>query len=161
MSYEGTRLAVKQILLDELDGGGYRPWFYNQTAAPLDILATKSALFGPNLVVQDMGAQFGGEVVDYEQGLAFVTFHGSGHMVPQFRPQAALHFLNQFLKGQPLSPLLPKNATLAKLSNHDFRSAIDEWTESAMKEPYVTQDVAVGADNAQESSVEWPLVLED
>jgi len=161
VSYEGTRLAVKQILLDELDGGGYRPWFYNQTAAPLEILATKSALFGPNLVVQDMGAQFGGEVVDYEQGLAFVTFHGSGHMVPQFRPQAALHFLNQFLKGQPLSPLLPKNATLAKLSNHDFRSAVDEWTESAMKEPYVTQDVAVRADNAQESSVEWPMVLED
>lgn len=116
VSYEGTRLAVKQIQLDELDGGSYRPWFYNQTAAPLDVLATKSALFGPNLVAQNLGAQFGGEVVkyvifflfqmswlrtafvcecyyltqlyhlnichfiSYQEGLAFVTFHGSGHM---------------------------------------------------------------------------------
>jgi Serine carboxypeptidase len=32
-----------------------------------------------------VGAQYGGEVVNYEEGLAFVTFHGSGHMVPQFR----------------------------------------------------------------------------
>ncbi len=27
------------------------------------------------------GAQFGGEVTDYKNGLKFVTFHGSGHMV--------------------------------------------------------------------------------
>jgi len=81
VSYEGTRLAVKQIGLEELDGGSYRPWFYNQTGASMKVLMEKSALFGPNLVAQDMGAQFAGEVTDYEQGLAFVTFHGSGHMV--------------------------------------------------------------------------------
>ncbi len=81
VSYEGTRLAVKQIGINELDGGGYRPWFYNQTGASMQVLMEKSALFGPNLVAQSMGAQFAGEVVDYEQGLAFVTFHGSGHMV--------------------------------------------------------------------------------
>lgn len=81
VSYEGTRLAVKQIGLDEVDGGGYRPWFYNQTSASSQVLMEKSALFGPNLVAQDMGAQFAGEVVNYEEGLAFVTFHGSGHMV--------------------------------------------------------------------------------
>eukprot|EP00979_Chaetoceros_neogracilis_P018661 scaffold10961_cov256-Chaetoceros_neogracile.AAC.1 len=80
VSYEGTRLAVKQIMVDEQDGGSYRPWFYNQTAASMEVLAEKSALYGPNLVAQDMGAQFGGEVTDYELGLKFVTFHGSGHM---------------------------------------------------------------------------------
>lgn len=78
VSYEGTREAVKQILLPELDGGSYRPWFYNQTGAALKIFKEKATLFGPNLVAQDVGAQFGGEVVNYEQGLAFVTFHGSG-----------------------------------------------------------------------------------
>jgi serine carboxypeptidase-like clade 1 len=76
VSYEGTRLAVKQIGIDEVDGGSYRPWFYNQTAASVEILRNKAPLFGPNLLAQDMGAQFGGEVTDYEQGLAFVTFHG-------------------------------------------------------------------------------------
>lgn len=81
VSYEGTRKAVKQILVPELDGGGYRPWFYNQTAASMEVLAAKSTLFGPNLVLQDVGSQMGGHVVNYEEGLAFVTFHGSGHMV--------------------------------------------------------------------------------
>jgi hypothetical protein len=60
---------------------GYRPWFYNQTKAPMEVLETKSILFGPNLVAQDVGVQLGGEVVNYAEGLAFATFHGSGHMV--------------------------------------------------------------------------------
>jgi serine carboxypeptidase-like clade 1 len=88
VSYEGTRLAVKQIGFDELDGGGYRPWFYNHTGPTADLLAEKAALFGPDLLCQDMGAQFGGEIVNYDHNLSFLTFHGSGHMVPQFRPQA-------------------------------------------------------------------------
>jgi serine carboxypeptidase-like clade I len=81
VSYEGTRIAVKQIGFDEIDGGGYRPWFYNHTAAPLKVLAEKAALYGPDLLVQDMGSQFAGEVVNYDHGLSFLTFHGSGHMV--------------------------------------------------------------------------------
>lgn len=72
---------MKQILKEEMDGGGYRPWFYNQTGASMEVMAAKSTLFGPNLVLQDVGAQMGGHVVNYEDGLAFVTFHGSGHMV--------------------------------------------------------------------------------
>jgi cathepsin A (carboxypeptidase C) len=89
-----------------------------------------------------MGAQFGGEVVDYEKGLSFVTFHGSGHMVPQFRPQAALHFLQRFLESDALlSPLMPSNQTLAKLDDKEFSSTMNEWTESAMKAPYVLPDL--------------------
>ena len=134
VSYEGTRLAVKQINIDELDGGSYRPWFYNQTAASIDVLAEKSAMFGPNLVAQDMGAQFGGEVTDYHSGLKFVTFHGSGHMVPQFRPQAALHFLQRFVHGEQLTPLMPFNHTLADMSEVMFQKTYNSWTETAMTE---------------------------
>jgi len=141
VSYEGTRLAVKQIQIDELDGGSYRPWFYNQTAASLDLLAEKSALFGPNLVAQDMGAQFGGEVTDYHDGLKFVTFHGSGHMVPQFRPQAALHFLRKFVSGEDLSPLLPLNDTIVSFDDKAFQTAANAWTETAMQRPFVEEDI--------------------
>ncbi|OEU18202.1 alpha/beta-hydrolase [Fragilariopsis cylindrus CCMP1102] len=154
VSYEGTREAVKQILFEEVDGGSYRPWFYNQTATSISVLQEKSILFGPNLIVQSLeNAQFGGEVVNYSNGLSFITFHGSGHMVPQFRPQAALHFLQKFVHGNDiennkengvevdnnflLSPLLKSNETLIGLSNNEFEEYIQEWTESAMTKPYV------------------------
>ena len=140
VSYEGTRLAVKQIQIDEVDGGSYRPWFYNQTAASIEILAEKSALFGPNLVTQNMGPQFGGEVTDYHLGLKFVTFHGSGHMVPQFRPQAALHFLQKFVRGEELSPLLPLNKTLADMSDEIFESFTNDWTEAASQSPFLNKE---------------------
>ena len=81
VSYEGTRTAITRVGFAELDGGGYRPWFYNHTAASLRVIEEKAALFGPDLNPLDTGAQFGGEVVNYEQNLQFVTFHGSGHMV--------------------------------------------------------------------------------
>jgi len=81
VSYEGTRTAVKRIGFEELDGGAYRPWFYNQTATCIHVLAKKAPLFGPGLLAQDMGSQMGGEVVNYKNNLSFLTFHGSGHMV--------------------------------------------------------------------------------
>mmetsp|Transcript_27957 Transcript_27957/g.31408 ORF Transcript_27957/g.31408 Transcript_27957/m.31408 type:complete len:726 (+) Transcript_27957:93-2270(+) len=163
VSYEGTREAVKQILFDELDGGSYRPWFYNQTGASLKVLEEKAIKFGPNLVAQSLeAAQFGGEVVDYQSGLKFITFHGSGHMVPQFRPQAALHFLTKFIHGNvdvnansnvnnkdeatslvqnkndfSLSPLFESNSTLLGYNEIEFRDYMKEWTESAMTQPYV------------------------
>jgi hypothetical protein len=85
-------LAVKQIGVDELVGGGY--WLLSlvlQSNRGYDggLDGKGRALFGPNLVAQNMGAHFGGEVLDYADGLSFVTCHGSGHMVPQFGPQAA------------------------------------------------------------------------
>lgn len=152
LSYEGTREAVKSILIDELDGGSYRPWFYNQSATSIEFLAEKSIKYGPNLVAQQLEtAQFGGEVIDYELGLKFVTFHGSGHMVPEFRPQAALHFLTKFVHGNNrsisyhdevdatdylLSPLLLPNKTLAELNDADFDAYMNQWTELAMSAPY-------------------------
>jgi serine carboxypeptidase-like clade 1 len=137
VSYEGTRLAVKQIAFDEVDGGGYRPWFYNHTGTTVELLAEKAPLFGPDLLCQDMGPQFGGEIVNYEHNLSFLTFHGSGHMVPQFRPQAALHMLDKLIKRQSLSPLMPSNSTLASQSKTDFIDAMDAWTKKARGAPFV------------------------
>ena len=70
--------------------------------------------------------------------------------VPQFRPQSALHFLNKFVHGNTvdknneqgavdylLSPLLPPNATLVQMSDDEFDTYMDAWTESAMFVPYV------------------------
>ena len=78
VSYEGTRTAIKRVGFPELDGGGYRPWFFNHSATTMDVLKAKALLFGPDLQLQDAGAQFAGEIVNYENGLAFLTFHGSG-----------------------------------------------------------------------------------
>ena len=139
--------------LDELDGGSYRPWFYNHTATTIEVLQEKPPLFGPNLLLQNLGAQFGGHVVNYKEGLSFVTIHGSGHMVPQFRPQAALHFLQMFLAeeqagGALLAPLLPTNDTLTAMSNDDFNEALDDWTELATTSDYVDMPKKVGKDIA-------------
>jgi len=42
----------------------------------------------------------GGYVTRYEKGLDFLTIRGSGHMVPQDRPQVSLEFISRFLKGE-------------------------------------------------------------
>ena len=39
VSYEGTRRAVEKIGFAPLPGGGYRPWFFNATAATPELLA--------------------------------------------------------------------------------------------------------------------------
>lgn len=137
VSYEGTRTAILRVGFAEVDGGSYRPWFYNQTATTLQVLAEKAPLFGPDLLVQSVGAQFGGEVVNYMHGLSFLTVHGSGHMVPQFRPQAALHMLQKLITGEDLAPLMPTNATLQQLTAAEFSKVMEEWTELAMSAPYV------------------------
>lgn len=139
VSYEGTRTAIERVGFPEVDGGGYRPWFYNHTATTLSVLAEKSAMFGPDLLVQATGPQFGGEIVNYENGLAFLTVHGSGHMVPQFRPQAALHMLHKLVSYEDLSPLMPKNATLAKMCHKCFLREMNKWTEMAKEPPYVDE----------------------
>ena len=70
--------------------------------------------------------------------------------VPEFRPQAALHFLNKFAHGNYVSneqgaaaqdylltPLLAPNETLVKMGDDEFDMYLDAWTESAMTVPYV------------------------
>eukprot|EP01126_Amoeba_proteus_P015877 TRINITY_DN1721_c0_g1_i2.p1 TRINITY_DN1721_c0_g1~~TRINITY_DN1721_c0_g1_i2.p1 ORF type:complete len:438 (+),score=58.94 TRINITY_DN1721_c0_g1_i2:322-1635(+) len=47
------------------------------------------------------GDQVAGMATVYSEGLTFVTVKGSGHMVPQFRPQQASVMFNNFLSGKP------------------------------------------------------------
>merc|ERR1712032_1465821 len=94
------------------------------------------ALLGPDLQLQDTGVQFGGHVVSYEHNLSFITVHGSGHMVPQFRPQAALHMLSKILGLDPFSPALPAKA-ISQMSDADFDKFLDKWIVEAEATPYV------------------------
>lgn len=139
VSYEGTRTAIERVGFPEVEGGSYRPWFYNHTATTLEILAEKASMFGPDLLVQPTGAQFGGEIVNYKYGLAFLTVHGSGHMVPQFRPQAALHMIEKLVTYKELSPLLPSNETLFEMCDKGFMKVMNDWTETAKSPPFVDE----------------------
>ena len=81
--------------------GGQRPYFFLQRHGDAPrVLDEKPLLFGPDLAVVDAGAQFGGHVTSYAEGLSFVTVHGSGHMVPQFRPRVGLHLLRKLVRGR-------------------------------------------------------------
>ena len=110
----------------------------NHTAASDGFLHEKPILFGPDLLLSASGPQFGGHVVNYANNLSFLTVHGSGHMVPQFQPQTALHMLAKVLERKPFAPLLPSNSSLAGMNESDFQEALDSWTISAKGAPYVT-----------------------
>ena len=132
VSYEGTRAALATVF-PEVPGGAYRPWFYDQSKATNEFLASKPLLFGPNLALQDAGAQLGGMVVNYEHNLHFATVHGSGHMVPQFRPQAALKLLSNLLTGNRFAELMPTDEELAAFTDDDFNAWLDKYTVAAKK----------------------------
>lgn len=128
VSYEGTRTAIERVAFPVVEGGEYRPWFYNATKASLAVLQEKPVLFGPDLSLQDVGPQFGGHIVNYAHNLSFLTIHGSGHMVPQFRPQAALHMLTKALNKSPFSPLV---SDLSRFSDQEYETYLAKWTEGA------------------------------
>ena len=136
VSYEGTRVAMTRVGFAEVDGGSYRPWFYNHTAASYVELHSKTGVWGPDLSLSATGIQMGGSIVNYEHGLAFQTVHGAGHMVPQFRPQASLHQIAKVLLKQDFAPLLPTNATLANMTDAEYDTALDKWTLAAKAAPY-------------------------
>ena len=136
VSYEGTREAVIQVGFDEVPGGAYRPWFFNAAAASSDVLGNKPLLFGPSLTDINSGPQMGGHVVDYEHGLSFATVHGSGHMVPQFRPRAALTMLEAVIKGTPLAPLIATDEDILSMSDEAFDGFLDQWTDLAKSQAH-------------------------
>jgi len=135
VSYEGTRTAIERVGFGVV--APYRPWFFNFSSAPLSLLARKDLLFGPSLSLQDGGAQYGGSIVNYEHGLAFATVHGSGHMVPTFRPRAALQLLAHLVANTSFAPLVPPDAALAKMSDAAFDSFLDSWVTTAQGSAYV------------------------
>jgi len=136
VSYEGTRTAIKEVGFAEVNA--YRPWFFNATAAAAAFITEKKdILFGPDLSTEAAGPQLGGHVVDYDHGLSFATVHGSGHMVPQFRPRASLTFIAHVLKNAPLAPPLPGDAELAAMSDDDFDAFLDTWVGDAQTAAYI------------------------
>jgi len=140
VSYEGTRKAIENVGIPLVRGGSQRPYFFDATATDISVLAQKPLLFGPSLAAQPAGPQMGGHVTTYEDNLTFATVHGSGHMIPQFRPRVSLHVFQKFIAGEPLSPLLPSDEELEKFDDDDDDgenngALIDKWTTEA--ESYV------------------------
>ena len=137
VSYEGTREAVRSIGLGQTPGGAQRPYFFNASGVPLALLDEKPLLFGPSLAVPNAGAQFGGHVTTYGEGLSFVTVHGSGHMVPQFRPRVGAHLLKKLLSGDAFAPPFKGDDTLAAMTEGEFKKEMDAWTEKAQSEEFI------------------------
>ncbi|EOD14680.1 hypothetical protein EMIHUDRAFT_461557 [Emiliania huxleyi CCMP1516] len=135
VSYEGTREALLRVGFKEVQPT--RPWFYNMTAAPPELLARKDVLFGGLLASAGAGAQFGGQVTDYEHGLSFATVHGSGHMVPTFRPRAALTLLRHVVENSTFAPPVPSDAALAAMGGPEFDGFLDKWVAAAAGPDYV------------------------
>jgi len=135
VSYEGTRTAIEKVGLAVVQP--YRPWFFNYSAAAPTVLERKDLLFGPSLSLQSGGAQYGGEVVDYAHGLSFATVHGSGHMVPTFRPRAALKLIEHVVHNTSFSPTVPGDAALAAMSDADFDKFLDAWVDRAESAAFV------------------------
>jgi len=48
--------------------------------------------------------RMGGYVTSYEGDFSFLTIRGSGHMVPEFKPPAALEFLTRWLRNEDWKP---------------------------------------------------------
>ena len=80
------------------------------------------------------GAQFGGQIVDYEHGLSFTTVHGSGHMVPTFRPRAALQMITHIVQNTSFAPDVPP---LGAMSDDAFDKFLDGWVDSAKTAAFV------------------------
>ena len=137
VSYEGTREAVRAVGFAGLAGGAQRPYFFNASGVPLGVLDEKPLLFGPSLAVPDAGAQFGGHVTSYAEGLSFVTVHGSGHMVPQFRPRVGLHLLKKLLSGDAFAPPFKPDDELAAMTEGEFKKEMDAWTLRAQSEEFI------------------------
>ena len=107
VQFQGTEDSVRAIGLQVAQGGLWRPWFYKQRSAPVGLLAAKPPFWGPGLSHRPLPApQLGGYVTDYDGNVSFVTVHGSGHLVPMFKPQVALHLFERVLRGGALSPPL-------------------------------------------------------
>ena len=78
-----------------------------------------------------------GYVTNYAGNISFVTVHGSGHMVPMLRPQAALHLFQRVLSGKLLAPLLDM-AVLADSTDEEFFGSgyMRRWVRLAQSRHY-------------------------
>lgn len=136
VQWRGSELAVRNVGLPEVDGGGWRPWFVVEDPVSLELLSVKSPEWGPTLSAHNRRGQdpaLGGYIEEFAEvggsggTLSFATVRNVGHLVPQHRPQAALHLFERTMqaavarRGAPpaLSPPLSKAVTTSG-SDMDF-----------------------------------------
>lgn len=136
VSYEGTRDAIEKVGFAVVEP--YRPWFFNYTAADMALLVKKDVLFGGSLSASSAGAQYGGSIIEYEYGLNFATVHGAGHMVPTFRPRAALQMIAHVIHNTSFTSAVPDDAALEKMSDQEFDDFLDSWVDEAKSAQFVT-----------------------
>ena len=150
VNLKGTEKAMRAL---GFPGGPRLPWFYNTTATDAATILHKPAAWGSRLVAVDVGAQVAGYHVDYDTApsavaFEFLTFKDSGHMVPAYAPQRALHVLAKLLAGAPITPPLPagwQDADDAAFYARDTRKKGGDatpgifatWVAEAMSADYV------------------------
>jgi len=158
VQWRGSELAMRAVGLPEGEGQSWRPWFFREEPAPLDLLRVKAPEWGQTLSAAPRRgdlAVLGGYIENWVSNgtLTFATVRGVGHMVPQFRPQAGLHLFARTMKaaierrGQPpqLTPLLPKgmlvDATHQEFYGTDRKAGLlGLWLEDASKMAYGVVD---------------------
>ena len=97
----GSQRAAYALGFGVLQGGEWRPWTFDQHGAGANFVSEKFEGFGQSLTVDDVGEQLGGYVVNFANNFTFLTLHGSGHMTPQYKPQASLEMFKRFLENAP------------------------------------------------------------
>merc|ERR1711988_2010374 len=70
VALHGTEAAVHAIGFPVAEGGDRRPWFYNSTATPLQVLANKPVAWGQTLHAQEAGPPVGGFVIDFNTSVS-------------------------------------------------------------------------------------------
>ena len=147
----GSQRAAYSFGLPVKAGGEWRPWIYNDTAAGETLLEWKLPSYGQSLSYYGNGDQLGGYVVSFEGDFTYLTFHGSGHMVPQYKPQAALTFFKMFINDEEYAPpfVYPSNIdeVLEDLDNEEGSHSWDDYDDGIFDETLESTSYATFMEN--------------
>ena len=58
--------------------------------------------------------RMGGYVVSYPGDFHYLTIRGSGHMVPEYKPDVTLSFITDFVQGKPYKPYVAPSSRRAQ-----------------------------------------------
>eukprot|EP00928_Gymnodinium_smaydae_P025435 TRINITY_DN20253_c0_g2_i1.p1 TRINITY_DN20253_c0_g2~~TRINITY_DN20253_c0_g2_i1.p1 ORF type:complete len:642 (-),score=61.89 TRINITY_DN20253_c0_g2_i1:59-1933(-) len=161
MQWVGSELCARSVDIAEGKSLHWRPWFYKEVPVPLELLGVKAPEWGPALSASPRRgdhATLGGYVENFvsKGTVTFATVRDAGHMVPQFRPQAALHLFAQTMSGAlerrgsgpDLSPPLPASM-FSKASAQEYYGSelktglLGKWLEAAQTYAQNTIPVAL------------------
>ncbi|XP_059435297.1 serine carboxypeptidase-like 33 [Corylus avellana] len=89
--------------------GGLKIWVYSgDTDGRVPVIGSRYCIEALGLSLKSPWrswyhhSQVGGRIVEYEEGVTFVTVKGAGHLVPLNKPSQALSLIRSFLTAQPL-----------------------------------------------------------